>query len=111
MFTNRGSEDRKVMVYFPAVGVRFWVSKTVDPESMVTVRLWLLEIAANPSKEVRVIVLGNLVATVLLTVMVTEALVLRFPALSWAWAKRVWLALVRVVVSKALEADEVVEVA
>jgi hypothetical protein len=35
--------------------------------------------------------------------MVTEAMVELFPALSMAWAVRVWDALVRVVVSKVLD--------
>ena len=92
------------MVYcLLALGVRFWVSKTVEPERMVTVMLWLLGMAERPSREVKVIVLGYLVAGALLTVMVTEAMVELFPTLSVAWAVRVWEALVRVVVSKVLD--------
>ena len=91
MLTNWGSEDRKVTVYCLLLfGVRLlWVSKTEAPERIVTVMGWFAGIVDIPSKEVRVIVLGNLVATELFTVMVTEAVVLRFPALSTAWAVRV----------------------
>jgi hypothetical protein len=56
--------------------------------------------AEIPSKELKDSVLGYLVATVLLTVMVTDDTVELFPALSMAVAVRVWEALVRVVVSK-----------
>ncbi len=73
--------------------------------------LWLLGIADSPSKEVRVISLGYLVAGALLTVMVTEAMVELFPALSMLWAVRVWEALVRVVVSRVLEILPVEDVA
>ena len=55
--------------------MRFWVSKTVEPERIVTVMLWLLGMADSPSKEVKVIVLGYLVAGALLTVMVVVLLV------------------------------------
>jgi hypothetical protein len=114
MLTNWGSEDRKVTVYLPAWGVKLdWVSRVVpeEGERIVTVRAWLAGITASPSKEDRVIVLGYLVATALLTVMVTEARVERFPALSTAWAVRVWLALVKVVVSRVLLAEAEEEVA
>ena len=72
------------------------------PDNTVTVRLWLLGIADSPSRLVSVINLGNLVATVLFTVMITEAKVELFPALSIAVAVRVWVVLVKVVVSRGL---------
>lgn len=60
-------------------------------------------IADKPSREVRVISLGNLVAEALLTVMVTVAVVDWLPALSFATAVMVWEEFVRVVVSRLLD--------
>lgn len=92
MLTNWGSEDRKVTVYcLEALGVRLlWVSRVVpdDGDKTVAVMVILLGMAAIPSKEVRVISLGYLVAVALLTVMDTEAVVDWFPALSRAIAVR-----------------------
>ena len=60
MSTSWGSEDRKLMVYLPEVGVRLaWVSRIVEPERMVTVIGWLLGIEDSPSREVNWIDLGN----------------------------------------------------
>ena len=104
ILTNWGSEDRKVTVYLPADGVRVWVSR-VEPlagETTVAVICSLAGIVDRPSREVKLIVLGYLVAETLLTVMVTVERVELFPALSWAWAVKVWEALVRVVVSRVL---------
>ena len=65
ILTNWGSEDRKVMVYLEAVGVRVWVSRVVpeEGERMVMVRDWLVGIELSPSREERVMVLGYLVDT------------------------------------------------
>jgi hypothetical protein len=113
MSTNWGSVLRKATVYWlEALGKRLvWVSKTVPPERIVTVIGWLLGIADNPSKEVRVNSLGYLVATALLTVIVVMGVVNELPALSLAMAVRLWLELVKVVVSKGLLTEAEVEVA
>src|SRR5579862_9412729 len=105
MFTIWGSEDRKVMVYFPAVAARLlWVSRVVPEEGDRTVAVMVVPagIVDIPSREVKVTVLGYLVACWLVTVMVTEETGERLPALSLAMAVRVWEALVKVVVSKGL---------
>ena len=76
-------------MYLPAVGSRLvWVSKAVEPERMVTVIACFGGIELKPSNEDNWIVLGNLVAVGLFTVMVTVARVERLPALSRAWAVR-----------------------
>jgi len=99
-------------VYLPAVGSRLvWVSKAVEPERIVTVIGWFAGIELKPSNEDNWIVLGNLVAVGLFTVMVTLARVERLPALSRAAAVRVWLVLVRVVVSRGLVIEDEEEVA
>ena len=67
--------------------------------------------ADSPSREVRLINLEYLVAMGLLTVMVTLATVELFPALSIALAVRVWVELVKVVVSRGLLRFAEVEVA
>src|SRR5438105_3237229 len=111
MLTSWGSELRKLTVYLPATGAKLvWVSK-IEPEEgdrMVTVIVWLLGIVNIPSKEVKLTVLGNLVADILLTVMVTADVVKVFPALSKAVAVLVWVPLVKVVVSKDLDREPVV---
>ena len=113
MSTNWGSVERKVIVYcLEELGRRLtWVSKTVDPERITAVMAWLLGIVANPSKDVRVINLGNLVAIGLLTVMAVMGVVKELPALSLAVMVKEWEALVKVVVSKDLESVPVVELA
>ena len=92
------------------MGVRVWVSIMVEPERILTVILWPVGILDMPSNEASCMVLGNLGAATLLTVIVTEAMVERLPTLSLDWAVRVWLALVRVVVSKVLLMLDDVEV-
>ena len=71
----------------------------------------MLGIVNIPSKEVKLINLGNFWARVLLTVMVTAEVVKLFPALSSAVAVKVWLPLVRVVVSRGWDRVAVEEVA
>ena len=80
-----------------------WVSRIVAPERMVAVRAWLAGRVGMASSEVNATSLGYFWAGVLLTVMVTKAELALLPALSWAWADRMWLALVRVVVSRGTE--------
>jgi len=78
---------------------------------MVAVMVVLLGMAAIPSKEVKAIILGYLVATALLTVMDTAVVVKLFPALSMAVAVKLWEPLLKVVVFRLLVILPVVEVA